>query len=184
MALSRVTIIALLLGGADVAEAQQLALKGMVTPLAAGYLGGITAIVRYTVARPDRGGIAYTFVTGSLASSEPPREVQVRGSHGEQLHLTAQEGADCTLSAVQVLTTPSGRGVVISAVRRFSPILAENDYSAPAPMEVQIYRPVQGGDPGESPIILRATGAPVVTAALCDGTQVRRAMLAVARSVR
>ena len=158
--------------------------KGLVTPVASGRLGGITAILRYAIARPDRRETAYTFLTGSLFGSGLPEEVQVRGPDGSPVHLTSQQGADCDLSAVAILPGSAGGGAVISAARRFSPVLSENNFSAPAPMEVQVYRPTRGGGPGESSIVLQAAGAPVVTRALCGAADVRQAMLSIARNRR
>ena len=155
----------------------RLKLEGLVTPVAFDRLGGIAAVVRFEIARPDRRETVYTFLTGSLSGKQVPAEVQVRGPDGRQLRLTAQEGADCTLSAVEISTIPTGRGSVISAVRRFSPVLSDNDSSAPAPMDVQVFRPVRRGAADESAIVLEAVGAPVVTRALCGAAETRRAML-------
>lgn len=178
----RTIVIALALGAPAISVAEaQVALRGVVTPLAAGRLQGVGSIVRYAVARPDRREVAYVFLAKERAAGDLPEEVQVRGAKGEPVHLTAQQGADCTLSAVEVVTPPAGRGSVVTAVRRFSPVLSDNDYSAPGPMDIQLYRPVRGGEPGQSSYILQAIGAPTGTPPLCGAADVRRAMLLAAK---
>ena len=184
VAMTRAMMIALALGTGATAPAPRPKPAGLLTPVASGQLGGIVAVLQYEVVRPDRREVAFTFLAGSVSGAKLPEEVQVRGRDGGQLHLSAQEGADCTLSAVEIVPAPDGHAAVVSAVRRFSPVLSENDYSAPAPMEVQVYRPVHGKEPGESSIVLRPAGAPVITPALCDAATVRRAMLTAARKIQ
>lgn len=133
--------------------------------------------MRYTVARPDREETRFVFLSAPDAGSLP-QEVQVVDPGVELVQLSDEQGADCTLAHVEVVT--GRRGGVVSAVRVFSPKLDDNDLSAPAAMDIQFYRPRAGEDPGESRIVLRASGSPVRSAPLCDLSAIRRAMLAVA----
>lgn len=157
------------------------ATPAFVTRYTPAQLGGIDSVLRYTVARPDREETRFVFLSAPEAG-KLPEEVQVVDPGVELVQLSDEQGADCTLAHVEVMT--GRRAAVISAVRVFSAKLEDNDLSAPGAMDIQLYRPRAGEDPGESRIVLRASGPPKRSAALCDLPAIRRAMLAIANKER
>lgn len=149
----------------------------LVTRYTPAQLGGIAALLRYAVARPDRAETRYVFLTAPRPEALP-EEVQVVGADGEDVRLADVEGADCTLAHVEVVT--GRRPAVVRAARIVAARLEDNVQSEPAAMTIQLFRPRMGGDVGESAVVLVAFGRPTRTAPLCERTAVRKAMLAAA----
>ena len=146
----------------------------LVTRYLAAELGGVTSIVRYAVARPDRKQVRYVF----LSATDPralPQEAAVLGPDGVAVQLSDEDGADCTLAHVEIMV--GRKPAVVSAVRVFSPKLEDNDQSEPAVMDIQTYRPVPGGDAGEPTVGLRARGPPGRSRPQGALADVRRAIL-------
>ena len=138
-------------------------------------------MLRYSAARPDRAETRYLFLTAG-SGHDLPEEVQVIEPGGAQVHLSDEDGADCTLAHVEIV--PGPRPAVVSAVRVFSGDLRTIDQSQPAAMAIQVYRPTPGRDPGDSQVVLRAAKAPARSGPLCKLPDVRAAMLRAAATVR
>ncbi|WP_419808927.1 hypothetical protein [Sphingomonas sp.] len=151
------------------------AAPALLTHFAPAALGGITGLIRYTVARPDRSETRFVFLTTPTPGGLP-EEVQVVDPTLPDVQLADVEGADCTLAHVEVVT--GRRPLVISATRVPAARLEDNVQSSPQPMNIRLYRPRTAGDTGQSQIVLAANGAPTRTAPLCDLAAVRAAMLA------
>lgn len=163
--------------GAASPGASRVVLNGLETRLAPGSLGGITRVLRWSRARPDRTETTYTFLTDRGAGALP-EEVQVLGADETPLHLADQEG-DCALERVLVRRRGSG-AEVLHAVRIFTGDLASTVYSEAAPMEVSVFRSARGGVSGDSAVVLRATAAPKRTRPLCTRAEVEAEMLRIA----
>lgn len=151
----------------------------LVARLSPAMLGGVTMVLRIGVARPDRAETRYVFLTGAATGREPPQEVQVVGPGEAPVMLADEEGADCTLSHVEIVTGP--KPAVLAATRVFEGRLGDADQSRPAPMEIATFRPESGGDPGESAVVLRQRMPSVRTAPLCRLADVVRTMRALPR---
>lgn len=154
------------------------------THFAPSEFGGVTRVLRYDVAQPDRSETAFLFLGPPGALGAPPEQVQVVGKGGEAVQLSDVQGADCTLERVWIRTAGRGGPEVVHAVRTFSGNLATDVASEPAAMEVSVFRPVRGGEPGDSAVILRLVGAPVRTRPICSAADVRREMARVAAGMR
>lgn len=137
-------------------------------------LGGIGSLLRYTVAHSSRAETRLVFLSPPDKGA-PPEEVQVIDPGYGQVHLADIDAADCTLAHVEVVT--GAQPAIIAAKRVFDPVLENNVQSESMPMDVQVYRPAPGEDPGDSAVVLRASGPPIRTRALCALADIRRAML-------
>lgn len=163
-----------------------LALVGLLLPAAAraadppevarlhGRLGAVTEMRRWTAPRADGGETDVQF----LVRKDPglPQAVQVLDAQGEPQALADVEGADCTLAAVTLSPGPRG-GAVVWAVRPFTRL--GESLAEPAAMDVYVFRPQPGNLPGDSAVVLRASGPPARTAPLCRRVDILRAMAAV-----
>ena len=153
------------------------AAPALLTRFAPAALGGITGLVRYTVARPDRSETRFVFLTTPTPGGLP-EEVQVVDPTLPDARLADVEGADCTLAHVEVVT--GRQPLVIWATRVPAARLEDNVQSSPQPMNIRLYRPRTAGDAGQSQVLLEANGPPTRTAPLCDLADIRAAMLAAA----
>ena len=141
-----------------------------------GALGGVTHVLRYAVAQPDRSETAYVFLTSALAPGGLAEQVQVVGRGGEALQLSDTQGSDCTLERVWIRERGQGGPQVVYARRTFSGDLKTDDTSQPAAMEVSVFRPVRGAEPGDSAVMLRIVGAPRRSRPVCRARDVRGEM--------
>lgn len=157
------------------ASPSEVRLHGAETRFAPGDLGGVTRILRYTVAQPDGGGTEYVFLTEGGAG-ELPQAVQVVGEGGEMLRLSDVQGADCTLDHVRVFRRPDGGGEVVYAARAFGGSLARDVTSEPAPMQVSVFVTRPARDPGDSEVVLKLAGPPRRSRPVCRLPEVEREM--------
>ena len=164
------------------AQAQQVAIRGAVTRFGANQLGGIRVITRTEAVRPDRREIDYQLLAepADATSMGAPEQIQVLGPHGVPQSLADIDGADCALQRFVVLR--SGLQVaLITAERGGDPAMA--DLSSPALVDIQVYRPQEGGDPGESSPICVAEGDAHHAGPLCETKTMQQAIDQVAAAV-
>ena len=143
-----------------------------ITPLH-GRLGGITEMRRWTSPRPDGGEIDYQFLVRNGRGL--PEAVQVLDDKGQPQTLADEEGSDCTQAAVALVKTKRGDAVVW-ALRPF--IRPDLSKAEPAPMDIFVFRPHASDLPGDSAVVLRASGPPRRTLPLCLRARILRAMTA------
>ena len=163
--------------GAVTARTEQVTFHGALTQFAPDALGGIRSILRYDAARPDRRETAIIFLGGPARGGELPQEIQVLGQTDDRRHLADVEGADCTLERVAVLRDPAGVSVITATrVFKISAFRGGPSQADPAPMDIQVYRLEDGGDGGESELVLRAHDPPSQTGPICKSADVQRAI--------
>ena len=144
--------------------------------LAPSQLGGVTRILRYAVAQPDRSETALLLLAEPTTRGGAPEQVQVVGVGGEQLQLSDTQGADCTLERVWIRLAGEGGPEVVYARRTFGGDLKADVQSDPAAMEVSVFRPRPGAEPGDSAVVLRLAGPPRRTRPVCAAADVAREM--------
>ena len=161
---------------APTSSVHQVGVAGAGERLAPGALSGVTQILRYAVAQPDRSETAYLFLAAPRAPAGPPEQVQVVGRGGEALQLSDTMGSECTLERVWIRARGQGGPDVVYARRTFSGDLKADDDSQPAAMEVSVFRPVRGVEPGDSAVVLRIVGASQRSRPVCSARDVRGEM--------
>ncbi len=131
--LLRIGVAAAALAAAAVAHAsgKHVALGGSETRFSAGALGGITRVLRFDRARPDRSETAYVFLADG-APGRLPQEVQVLGPGGAEMRLADQESG-CTMERVLVRRQGSSAQVLWT--------IADIDgHERPAAAQVEVLR--------------------------------------------
>ena len=173
-----IAVLATLLLLGPHASAEQVLLKAAASTFAPSSLGGITSIMRYEVARPDRINVDYLLLASPETNTGEtlPVQIQVLGLHGEEATLSDVEGADCTLSKVAIFR----QGPLITlaeAVRVFNtPQFLHGGMSQPGAMYIHIYHRHDGGDAGESSPLFQEDQPPVRTGPLCLAADVQKAL--------
>ena len=158
------------------APAEQVVLAAPITQFGAGELGGIRTVLRYAVARPDREETDYLLLGESSGDGHAPVQIQVQGPHGDDIVLSDVDGADCTLARASILRH-GAEVVLLWAVRVFDAQKTMAGGNAlPGPMEINMFRRHEGGDPGESSPLFRADAAPIRTGPVCSVTEVQAAL--------
>lgn len=146
--------------------AGEVALQGGVARVDPRRFGGVTSVVRYTVAEPDRDDTAYLFLTGAKGAGALPSEAPVLASDGSQVHVRDSQG-DCTLAHVELRAIKGGRGEIVYAARTFSGDLKTDVNSEPGVMEVSVFRTAAATLPGDPEVAFKMVGRPLRSAPVC-----------------
>ena len=142
-------------------------LHGAVSRLDPRRFGGVTSVLRYTVAEPDRDDTAYLFLTDAGRAGGLPSEAPVLASDGSQVRVRESQG-DCTLAHVELRSTAAGQGEIIYAARTFSGDLKTDVNSEPGVMQVSVFRTAPASVPGDAEVAFKMVGTPLRSAPACD----------------
>ena len=142
-----------------------VAFAGTISPLDPARFDGVTMVVRYSVAEPDRDDTGFLFLSGEVDAATPPSEVPVLGRGEEAVRLVDSQG-DCTLAHVE-LTSDGDHGEIVYAARTFSGDLKTDVNSEPAAMAISVFRTVRGSGPGDPEVAFRLLGTPLRSAPVC-----------------
>jgi hypothetical protein len=160
------------------AFAEQILPNTAVSQFEPSSLGGITSIMRYEVARPDRTEVDYLLLTApeTPKGNKLPVQIQVQALHGEAASLSDVDGADCTISKAAIFRQGS-QITLAEAIRVFdAQQILRGGMSQPGPMDIHIYYRREGGDAGESSPLFQEDAPPRRTGPLCLAADVRKAI--------
>ncbi len=147
--------------------ARGVVLNGAVSRLDPLRFGGVTSVLRYTVAEPDRDDTAYLFLTDAGRAGGLPSEAPVLASDGSQVRVRESRG-DCTLAHVELRSIAAGQGEIIYAARTFSGDLKTDVNSEPGVMQVSVFRTASASQPGDAAVAFKMVGRPMRSAPACD----------------